>query len=163
LVDTVIQARKAAGPAEIAAHHDLLSYMLTGVDKQTGERLDDTNIRYQILTFMIAGHETTSGALSFALYFLLKHLEIATRGSAEVDRVLGADLDILPTYEQVRQLSYVSQVLKEALRLWPTAPAFSRRPYRATTLGGRYAITPEDRLMALIPSLHRDPAVWGPD
>ena len=45
--------------------------MLSGVDKTTGERLDDVNIRYQINTFLIAGHETTSGMLSFAMYFLL--------------------------------------------------------------------------------------------
>jgi cytochrome P450/NADPH-cytochrome P450 reductase len=163
LVDTVIQERRAGGPEALAAHNDLLSYMLNGVDKQTGERLDVTNIRYQILTFMIAGHETTSGALSFALAFLLGHPEVVARASDEVDRVLGGDLDTQPTYEQVRQLTYVSQILKEGLRLWPTAPAFSRHPYQARTLGGKYAITPEDRLMAFIPQLHRDPAVWGQD
>jgi cytochrome P450 / NADPH-cytochrome P450 reductase len=163
LVDAVIRERKAGGPEAIVAHKDLLSYMLTGVDKQTGERLDDTNIRYQILTFMIAGHETTSGALSFALYYLLKHPDVRVRAYAEVDGVLGTDLSAKPTYEQVRQLTYISQILKEALRLWPTAPAFSRYPYHATTLDGRYAITPEDRLSVLIPMLHRDPAIWGED
>ena len=163
LVDEVIRRRKAGGTEAIAANRDLLSYMLTGVDKQTGEGLTDTNIRYQILTFMIAGHETTSGALSFALYFLLKHPEITARAYEEVDGVLGADLASLPTYAQVRQLTFVSQILKEALRLWPTAPAISRHPYQATTLGGRYSIVPEDRLMVLTPLLHRDRAVWGDD
>ena len=163
LVDTVIRARKAESPAALVSHHDLLSYMLTGVDKQTGERLDDTNIRYQIITFMIAGHETTSGLLSFALYFLLKHPSVLARADAEVARVLGADPRAKPTYEQVRQLTYISQILKEALRVWPTAPAFSRCPYHDTTVGGHYAITPKDRLVALTPTLHRDPAIWGND
>src|SRR5260221_4820028 len=126
LVDTVIQERRAGGPDALATHHDLLSYMLTGTDRQTGEHLDDTNIRYQILTFMIAGHETTSGALSFVLYELLKHPDVLARAYEEGERVLGADLSAAPTYEQVRELAYVSQILKEALRLWPTAPAFSR-------------------------------------
>ena len=45
--------------------------MLSGVDRKTGERLDDLNIRYQVITFLIAGHETTSGLLSFAVYYLL--------------------------------------------------------------------------------------------
>ena len=60
--------------------------MLTGVDGRTGERLDDVNIRYQIITFLIAGHETTSGLLSFALYFLLNNREALDRAYEEVDR-----------------------------------------------------------------------------
>jgi cytochrome P450/NADPH-cytochrome P450 reductase len=114
-VDRLIAERKARG--DQSEKRDLLGYMLTGVDKETGERLDDANIRYQIITFLIAGHETTSGLLSFALYFLLKHPEVLTKAYDEVDRVLGADLLTAPTYEQVEQLQYVSQILKESLRL----------------------------------------------
>jgi cytochrome P450 / NADPH-cytochrome P450 reductase len=163
LVDQVIQRRKAGGQEAVAANHDLLSAMLTGVDRQTGERLDDTNIRYQIITFMIAGHETTSGALSFTLYFLLKHPDILARAYGEVDQVLGADLSVQPSYEQVRHLTYLSQIFKEALRLWPTAPGFSRYAYQPTTLGGQYAIAPADGMFAITPLLHRDPALWGDD
>ena len=72
LVDQIIQERKANGQ-ESAGKQDMLSYMLNGVDKESGEGLSDVNIRYQIITFLIAGHETTSGLLSFALYLLLKH------------------------------------------------------------------------------------------
>ena len=82
-------ACRPGGPG--ARRHDLLNYMLTGVDKKTGQGLDDVNIRYQILTFLIAGHETTSGLLSFALYFLLKHPEALAKAYEEVDRVLGPD------------------------------------------------------------------------
>ncbi|MGZ3601254.1 MAG: cytochrome P450, partial [Ktedonobacterales bacterium] len=162
-VDEVIQARKAEGAEGIAAHHDLLSYMLTGVDKQSGERLDDVTIRYELLTFLVAGHETTSGLLSFALYFLLKHPEVAQRAYDEVDRVLGSDLGVSPTYEQVHAMTYVQQILKESLRVWPTVPAFSRHSYQETTLGGKYAISPDDLIMILTPMLHRDQSVWGKD
>jgi cytochrome P450/NADPH-cytochrome P450 reductase len=160
VVDTIIQERRAAGP-DAAATRDLLGYMLTGVDKQSGERLDDLNIRYQIITFLIAGHETTSGLLSFALYFLLKHPAILARAYDEVDRVLGADLTTPPTYAQVQQLTYCSQILKEALRLWPPAPGFTRYPYQPTVLGGKYQLDKGQTVMVLSPWLHRDPTVWG--
>ena len=64
--------------------------MLTGVDRQSGERLPDANIRAQCITFLIAGHETTSGLLSFALYYLLKNPDVLERARAEVDEVLGS-------------------------------------------------------------------------
>ena len=69
--------------------------MLQGVDAATGQGLDDLNIRYQVVTFLIAGHETTSGLLSFTLYQLLKHPEVLARATAEVDRVLGRDVSVL--------------------------------------------------------------------
>ncbi|QBD78545.1 cytochrome P450 [Ktedonosporobacter rubrisoli] len=161
-VDRVIRERKAAG--DIASGpKDLLSYMLTGVDKGSGTGLDDVNIRYQIITFLIAGHETTSGLLSFALYFLLHHPEALARAYEEVDRVLGADTRQMPTFAQVNRLKYVSQILKETLRLWPTAPMFSVYPYADTTLGGKYQVTNEKDWAVLLPMLHRDKSVWGED
>lgn len=69
LVDDIIQERKK----QDKTGNDLLSLMLHAKDPETGERLSDENIRYQIITFLIAGHETTSGLLSFAIYFLLKN------------------------------------------------------------------------------------------
>src|SRR5205085_3710326 len=59
-VDRIIKGRRASGE-DLSAKADLLSYMLSGVDRKTGEQLDDLNIRYQVITFLIAGHETTSG------------------------------------------------------------------------------------------------------
>src|SRR4051812_48756221 len=158
-VDRLITERKASG--DQSEKRDLLGYMLTGVDKETGERLDDVNIRYQIITFLTAGHETTSGLLSFTLYYLLRNPEVLAKAYDEVDRVLGGDLSTAPTYEQVKQLQYVSQILKEALRLWPTAPAFTRHPYEPTVLGGKYQIDKQDQLMVLTLMLHRDPKIWG--
>ncbi len=135
VVDRLIGERRA-DPEALATKHDLLNHMLTGVDKQTGEGLDDVNIRYQILTFLIAGHETTSGLLSFALYFLMKHPEALARAYDEVDGVLGRGPGSPPTHAQVHRLHYVQHVLKESLRLWPTAPAFAVYARENTTLGG---------------------------
>ncbi|MFN0124318.1 MAG: bifunctional cytochrome P450/NADPH--P450 reductase [Blastocatellia bacterium] len=159
IVDQIIRDRRSgAGPAEKT---DLLSYMIEGVDRKSGEKLDDLNIRYQVITFLIAGHETTSGLLSFAIYALLRHPDILARAYAEVDRVLGADLSARPTYTQVNQLTYISQILKETLRLWPTAPAFQLYPYEDTVIGGKYKIKRQHTISVLLPMLHRDKTVWG--
>ncbi|MDX2044550.1 MAG: cytochrome P450 [Acidobacteriota bacterium] len=161
-VDRIIQDRKASGE-DLADKPDLLSYMLSGVDKKTGERLEDLNIRYQIITFLIAGHETTSGLLSFAIYALLNNPEVLTKAYEEVDRVLGQDFSVKPTYAQVNRLQYISQILKETLRLWPTAPAIGLYPYEDTVIGGKYKIKHSDTINVLLPMLHRDKSIWGED
>src|SRR5215475_14240043 len=75
----------------------------------------------------------------------------------------GTDLSVLPTYAQVHQLPYVSQILDETLRLWPTAPAFTRRPYKDTVLGGKYKVEADSAVVVLTGMLHRDPKIWGDD
>ena len=161
MVDDVIAARRDGGDTE--TNKDMLNAMLTGVDKVTGEQLDDVNIRYQINTFLIAGHETTSGLLSYSIYAMLKHPEVMKKAYEEVDRVLGSDLDARPTYQQVSQLTYITQILKEALRLWPPAPAFAVTPYKDDVIGGKYALKKGSFVTVLAMALHRDPSVWGPN
>lgn len=161
LVDRLISERQA-DPNQ-ASYTDLLQAMLSGVDRQSGEKLDLVNVRYQILTFLIAGHETTSGLLSFALYFLLHNPDVLAHAYTEVDEVLGGDLSKPPSEDQVRALHYISQLLSETLRLWPTAPAFNRHAFAKTLLAGKYEVGPEESLLVLIPMLHRDKAIWGPD
>lgn len=162
IVDRIIAERRAEGDEDRAGRkRDLLDYMLEGVDRKSGERLDDTNIRYQIITFLIAGHETTSGLLSFATYYLLNDPAVLERARDEVDRVLGDDPAAVPTVKQVRALTYVQAVLKEALRLWPTAPAFGVRPYKDEIVGGKYFLKARSHVMLLLPMLHRDKTVWG--
>lgn len=139
---------------------DLLNVMLNGVDTVTGEKLSDENIRFQMVTFLIAGHETTSGLLSFATYLLLKNPDVLIKAQKIVDEVLG---DELPRVEHLAQLRYIEQLLMETLRLWPTAPAFAVKPSEKTVLAGRYPLAPTDTLLVLQPMLHRDPAVWGDD
>ncbi|WP_176736778.1 bifunctional cytochrome P450/NADPH--P450 reductase [Oligoflexus tunisiensis] len=139
---------------------DFLSLMLNGMDKKTGEKLDFENIRYQLITFLIAGHETTSGLLSFATYFLVSHPEVMQKAVEEVDRVLGRDPDYQLSFKDIGDLKYLNHVLRETLRLWPTAPAFARTPYEDTIIGDRYEIKKGEEVLVLLPALHRDPAVW---
>ncbi|PFU17556.1 bifunctional cytochrome P450/NADPH--P450 reductase [Bacillus cereus] len=156
LVDKIIADRKISGEQG----DDLLAHMLNGKDPETGEVLDDENIRYQMITFLIAGHETTSGLLSFALYFLVKNPHILHKATEEATRVL---IDPVPTYRQVKQLKYITMVLNESLRLWPTAPAFSLYPKEDTVLGGEYLLKQGEEIKVLIPQLHRDKIIWGED
>jgi len=162
MVDEIVaERRKNAEAAE--GKKDMLGAMMTGVDRVTGEQLDDVNIRYQINTFLIAGHETTSGLLSCAIYALLKHPDVLKKAYEEVDRVLGPDIDAKPTYQQVTQLTYITQILKEALRLWPPAPAYGISPLGDETIGGKYKLKKNTFITVLVLALHRDPSVWGPN
>lgn len=154
LVDDVIAERKRH-PTD---GNDLLNLMLTAVDPETKTRLEDVNIRYQVITFLIAGHETTSGLLSFALYLLLRNPAVLAQAYAEVDRVLGSAPE--PEYGMIAQLDVIDRVLKETLRLWPTAPAITLGAYEDTVIGGEYQIPKDYPVQLLIGALHRDPKVW---
>ena len=160
-VRRIIAERRASGL--VGKVGDLLDRMLTGVDRQSGEALDETNIVAQCITFLVAGHETTSGLLSFAINALLKNPEVLAKAYDEVDRVLGADTGVLPTYAQVHQMPYVAQILDETLRLWPTAPLFNRHPYEDLVIGGKYRLPKGTSATVLVGMLHRDPSVWGKD
>jgi cytochrome P450 / NADPH-cytochrome P450 reductase len=158
-VKHIVQERRAS--STLGTVNDLLDRMLTVVDRQSGEKLDESNIIAQCITFLIAGHETTSGLLSFALYALLKNPDVLARAYDEVDRVLGTDLSVLPTFPQIHQVAYVDQILQETLRLWPTAPAFTRRSREGTILGGKYRLEKDTSATILTAMLHRDKQVWG--
>ncbi len=160
MLDSIIADRRAADDVE---DRDLLGLMLGTGHPETGERLDDVNIRHQILTFLVAGHETTSGALSFAMYYLSRNPDVLAQAQAETDEILGADPDVEPTFEQVPKFRYLRRVLDESLRLWPTAPAFTRSPRAELTLSTGHRMRPEDWAIIILPMVHRDPEVWGDD
>lgn len=143
-----------------AEKRDLLNLMLNGVDPVTGEKLSDENIGYQMITFLIAGHETTSGLLSFATWLLLKNPAVLQKARGIVDEVLGQEM---PRVEHLAQLRYIEQILMESLRVWPTAAAFSVSPHKDTVLAGKYPLTTADTVLILEPMLHRDPKVWDGD
>jgi unspecific monooxygenase len=159
-VDGIIAARRRSGRD---TDDDLLGIMLSNTHPDSGESLADLNIRYQILTFLVAGHETTSGALSFTLYYLARHPEALRRAQEETDAILGPYRDAEPTYDQVARFRHIRRCLDEALRLWPTAPGFGRGPRETTTIGDRWTMRPEDWAIVLLPLVHRDPAAWGED
>src|SRR6201996_3209513 len=162
MVDEIVAERRRNAVAA-DGKKDMLAAMMTGVDRATGTQLDDVNIRYQINTFLIAGHETTSGLLSCALYALLKHPEVLKKAYEEVDRVLGPDISAKPTYQQVTQLTYITQILKESLRMWPPAPAYGISPLNDEVIGGKYKLKKNTFITVLVLALHRDPSVWGPN
>ncbi|MFJ5259767.1 cytochrome P450 [Streptomyces sp. NPDC088387] len=155
-VDDLVRTRRTA-----SGDGDLLDRMLDTTHPETGERLSAENVRRQVITFLVAGHETTSGALSFALHYLSRHPEVAARARAEVDQVWGATA--APGYEQVAKLRYVRRVLDESLRLWPTAPAFAREALEDTVLAGDHPMRRGAWTLVLTSMLQRDPEVWGAD
>jgi cytochrome P450/NADPH-cytochrome P450 reductase len=158
LVGKLISERRQQGGA--ADNSDLLGRMLTGVDPQSGKGLPDDNIISQCLTFLIAGHETTSGLISFAIYYLVKNPDYAKRARTEIDEVFGDSAS--PSYEQVHRLTYVLKIFEETLRLWPTARCSPARraptPSSAVAMRSRRASG-----TVLIPMLHRHQGVWGAD
>lgn len=164
LLRQIVADREASGEET----DDLLGRMMHVPVDDSGALLEAQNVRHQILTLLVAGHETTSGALSFALYHLTREPEVLAKVRAELDEVLGPDLTTDPTFEQVPKLRYLRRVVDETLRLWPTAPGFARTPREPTTIGadgaagvpGGLPMTPEDSALVLIPLLHRDPEVW---
>jgi cytochrome P450/NADPH-cytochrome P450 reductase len=110
LCDKII-AERIANPQPDA--NDLLNPMLEGVDKETGEKMTKESVRYNMVTFLVAGHETTSGTLGFLFYHLLKNPEKYLRAQQEVDEVLG-DGSIEPRH--ISQLTYIKFAIYEALR-----------------------------------------------
>ncbi|MFG2417599.1 cytochrome P450 [Streptomyces sp. NPDC048448] len=162
VVDDVIAARVAAGRGAAARDRadDLLGLMLTAEHPADGTTLDTANIRNQVITFLIAGHETTSGAMSFALHYLTKHPAVLHLVRREVDALWGDTADPDPTFDEIGRLTRTRQVLNEALRLWPTAAAFSRHAREDTLLGGRIPLRAGQPVTVFAPMLHRQP-VWG--
>lgn len=163
-VNAIIRERRALMEAGAAVPTDLLQVMLTTPDRVTGLKLPDDNIRGQLIVLLIAGHETTSGMLSYALYYLWKNPEALEKLIAEVDQVLGRDFSYVPTYEDCGRLDYTQRVLKEALRLCPPVPMFPRYVTRDTTVGnGRYEVKAGERMFVSLTALHTNPRFWGPD
>ncbi len=157
IVDDVIAARRDGVGTGTP---DLLDLMLNSTHPTTGRRLDPVNIRQQVITFIVAGHETTSGALSFALYYLTQNPEVLARAKAEVDSLWGMSDNPKPAYGDVAKLRYVRAVLDETLRLWPTAPGYLRVARKDTVLGGRYRIKRGQWVLVVLPLVQRDPQVW---
>jgi cytochrome P450 len=157
IVDDVIQVRRSGARPETK---DLLELMLHSEHPSTGRRLDPVNIRQQIITFIFAGHETSSGALSFALHYLTQNPDVLMRAKSEVDALWSGSADPEPTYSDVAKLRYVRAVLDESLRLWPTAPGYLRVARTDTVLGGRYRIKRGQSVLVVLPLVQRDPRVW---
>ena len=146
--------RLAAGssvePAGTPAPADLLTQLL-----RSPEMTDDL-IRDQILTMLIAGHDTSTALLAWALHLLSEYPDVMAKVQAEVDNVVG-DEDI--TLAHVDRLDYLDTVIKETLRLYPPIHVGNRFVTDDTTISG-YDLTAGTRVMASIYLSHRDERYW---
>ncbi len=135
---------------------DLLSMFMLAEDEDTGERMDDVQIRDELMTFMIAGHDTTSNLLAWALYLLSKHPDIRRRLEEEVDAVVAGEV---PTFEEVAELDFLEQVIDETLRLYPPAWTIEREPIEDDVIDGYHV--PAGSVVAVGPYfVHHNKRVW---
>lgn len=149
---------------ELADRKDVFTAMLHRRDPVTGEKLADSVIIDNMITFLFAGHDTTAGLLSFLLFHLIRNREAYRKLQDEIDRVLGRGA---MTVDHLDKLPYTKACLRETLRLDPPAQAFAVTPQvdsdEPVLLGGRYPISRGQSAIVLIPSLHRDRSVFGDD
>jgi cytochrome P450 len=135
---------------------DLLSRLMLAQDEETGERMSDQLLKDEVITIFFAGHETTARTMTFAWYALSQNQAIADRLHAEVDRVIG---DRPPTMDDLRQMPFALQVIKETLRLYPPAPMYARDAIADDEIDGVFI--PAGSPVLLIPyCTHRHPDFW---
>ncbi|KAI9142116.1 cytochrome P450 [Paraphysoderma sedebokerense] len=139
---------------------DLLDFMLNAKD-QNGETLSDLNVREQTLTFLIAGHETTSNLLSWALYYLHQNPEVESRLVKELYNVLGDDISICPTPQKIAELKYLHQVIKETLRMRPPVPFIDKYCKETVVVPGGYSIEAGKVVSISVNGLHQNKSIWG--
>lgn len=130
--------------------------MIEARDPETGEAMDTRQLRDEVMTMLLAGHETTASALGWTWHLLGRHPEAADRIAGEAASVLGGR-DPLP--EDLDRLPYARRVIQESLRLYPPAWRIARQAVAADRIGG-YRI-PADGIVILCPFLmHRHPSFW---
>lgn len=154
----IIEERRRQASAGEAAElgSDLLSMFMEARDEETGEGMSDRQLRDEIITMLVAGHETTANALTWTLTLLARHPEVMARVHDELDRVVG---DAPVELAHLPQLAYTEQVFKESIRLYPPVWALARRAKAPDVLSG-YTI-PAGSYVILSPyATHRHPAFW---
>lgn len=152
-VVTEIVQRHRARPDEAPP---LLSLLMDAEDPETGAPFTDARLRDEVITMLLAGHETTASALAWTLARLSQHPEIESRVRAEVDEALGQRT---PTLADMTALRYTTQVLQESLRLAPPIWAIERRAIDDDTIAG-YAIPAGSSVIVSPYVLHRHPGFW---
>ncbi len=152
VVYQIIADRRHSGRDE----PDLLSMFLSARDEETGSGMTDRQLRDEVMTMLLAGHETTSLALSWTYYLLSQHADVEQAVADEVDRVIGEGR---PAFAHLEQLTRTRRVFDESLRLYPPAWGFSRRALADDEIGGYHL--PKGWLVFVIPFvIHRRPKLW---
>jgi cytochrome P450 len=152
LIRRIIETRRRSGERR----DDVLDALLAATDDD-GSKMSDQQLRDEVVTLFLAGHETTALALTHVLYLLAKHPEARRRVEAEVDEVLAGRL---PTQEDVPRLVYTERTIKEAMRLYPPAWLTGREVTRAFTVAGR-TVPVGTQVLVSQWVVHRDPRWWA--
>ncbi|MBV2359815.1 cytochrome P450 [Thalassococcus sp. CAU 1522] len=158
VADSAIEARARRGHDGVP---DLLDLLLAGEDPETKRTMNTAELRDNLLTFIVAGHETTALTLAWSLYLLAFDQDIQSAARDEVLSVVGKGG--IATGADVAKLPLVRRVIDEALRLYPPAGMISRTAQEADELCGR-EIRPGDTVIVPIYALHRHHLLWdAPD
>lgn len=153
VADQAISSRSRMGPRPVP---DLLDLLRAGADPETGRRMSAAELRDNLLTFIVAGHETTALTLAWALYLLAFDPVVQARAAAEACAALDGRA---ATVADLPQLTYIRQVVEETLRLYPPAAFLSRTAQIHDKLGGR-EVRPGDTIMLPVYALHRHHLLW---
>jgi cytochrome P450 len=153
IVHRIIDVRRKSGEQR----DDVLGMLMAATDESGTERMDDAQLRDEVMTLFLAGHETIATAMSWTFLLLHQHLEIAARVRDEARQVLG---DRTPTVEDLPALVYLGQVVDESMRLYPPAWIIERQAIGDDEIG-KWRI-PKGTIVATSPYvLHRSPALWS--
>jgi cytochrome P450 len=153
IVTRIVADRRASG----GTRDDLLSMLLEARDQDTGEGMTDKQLRDELVTLFLAGHETTAIALTWTFHLLGQSPRAEAILQAEVDEVLG-ERDA-PAFDDLERLPYARMVAEEALRLYPPAYVFSRRAAREDKLG-TFDMPAGAHIVISPYALHRRPDYW---
>jgi cytochrome P450 len=156
LIATKRRRLSQAGDADLA-HRDLLTTLMAARDEETGESMSDAQLRDEVMTLLIAGHETTANALSWLWVLLDRHPAEQERLRAELAAATGGRP---PTVEDLPRLPRLKAVISETLRLYPPVWMFNRRAIGSDTLGERRVRAGD--LVVIVPyAIHRLPGLWS--
>lgn len=133
---------------------DLISMLLLAQDTEgDGGQMTDEQLRDELMTIFLAGHETTANALTWTWYLLSQNPEVETKLHAEIDEVLSGRL---PSFEDVARLKYTEMVLAESMRLYPPAWALGRMALNDFEIGG-YVVPKKSLVLMSQYVMHHDP------
>ncbi|KAJ3018464.1 UNVERIFIED_CONTAM: hypothetical protein HDU68_011143 [Siphonaria sp. JEL0065] len=157
IVEDVIKIRKEQIAKNLEVPKDLLTYMLTE-KTDAGQGMSDSLIRDQVMTFLIAGHETTSNTLAWALFEIDRHPKVLEACLQEIVNV-GIS-DEIPTDKQINELRYIDCVLKETLRHHAPVRQIAKESRRDNTLPGGFSVAKGTSVVIAIDALHHNPDVF---
>src|SRR5215472_10379039 len=152
LVAQLVERRRA----EPEEHFDYVAMLMEARDKETGAPMGERELIDEVMTLIVAGHETTASGLNWTWYLLSQHPEVEARLHAELD---AAPEMAAPGLAEMEALEYTQQVVNEALRLYPPGWLLSRRTIEADVLGG-FEVPPATNVLLPLYLLHRHPRYW---